>query len=299
MLAPYLEKYLEAAETVDRHDRLPQGLGGARVRLPQAARLGRRRWSRLDEWLADNAAPKGAQRYVGEARAEVARALAAQEHDAADRALVPSRADRALRADTGSLAVDGRKCPVAVQARKCPVGSGVEGVLRARVLGEHRDAALEAAEQVAGGELRRHREHGQLDLGVGEVRRTSPPVTTSVTRRRGSTRISTLRGGATSRLCSRVAHARVSSPSARSDEDGELEAAGLLGEADRPVEGEPVGARSAAHQLPLAPPARESSPSGAGSSATPWRGPPNHWPSGSFWPVWSGSSFSPRTIAGR
>ena len=38
--------------------------------------------ARLDEWLADNNAPKGAQRYVGEARAEIARALAAQEHDA-------------------------------------------------------------------------------------------------------------------------------------------------------------------------------------------------------------------------
>ena len=38
--------------------------------------------ARLDEWLADNTAPKGAQRYVGEARAEIARALQARACDA-------------------------------------------------------------------------------------------------------------------------------------------------------------------------------------------------------------------------
>jgi len=38
--------------------------------------------ARLDEWLADNNAPKGAQRYVGEARADIARALTAQAYDA-------------------------------------------------------------------------------------------------------------------------------------------------------------------------------------------------------------------------
>ena len=38
--------------------------------------------ARLDEWLADNSAPKQAQRYIGEARAEIARALAAQAYDA-------------------------------------------------------------------------------------------------------------------------------------------------------------------------------------------------------------------------
>ena len=38
--------------------------------------------ARVDEWLADNRAPKQAQRYIGEARAEIARALAAQEADA-------------------------------------------------------------------------------------------------------------------------------------------------------------------------------------------------------------------------
>ena len=39
--------------------------------------------ARLDEWLAASAdAPKGARRFVGEARADIARALAAQERDA-------------------------------------------------------------------------------------------------------------------------------------------------------------------------------------------------------------------------
>jgi aminopeptidase N len=38
--------------------------------------------ARVDEWLADNNAPKQAQRYIGEARAEIARALAAQAYDA-------------------------------------------------------------------------------------------------------------------------------------------------------------------------------------------------------------------------
>jgi aminopeptidase N len=38
--------------------------------------------ARLDQWLVDSPAPKGAKRFVGEARDEMARALAAQERDA-------------------------------------------------------------------------------------------------------------------------------------------------------------------------------------------------------------------------
>ncbi len=81
VLEPYLEKFLEAAETVI--DTLgfhkasvvleygfPKPLGSAET------------MARLDEWLADNTAPKGAQRYVGEARAEIARALQARACDA-------------------------------------------------------------------------------------------------------------------------------------------------------------------------------------------------------------------------
>ncbi len=81
VLEPYLETFLSAAET------LVDVLGfhkastileyGFPKPLGSAATL-----ARLDEWLADNNAPKQAQRYIGEARADIARALAAQEHDA-------------------------------------------------------------------------------------------------------------------------------------------------------------------------------------------------------------------------
>ncbi|GGO70741.1 aminopeptidase N [Nocardioides deserti] len=79
--APYLEKYLEAAETAI--DRLGFHKGSVVLehgfpRLLASAET----VARLDTWLADNTAPKGAQRYVGEARAELARALTAQERDA-------------------------------------------------------------------------------------------------------------------------------------------------------------------------------------------------------------------------
>jgi aminopeptidase N len=81
VLEPYLEKFLDAAETlidtIGFHKASAVLEYGFPRPLGSAATL-----ARLDEWLADNNAPKGAQRYVGEARAEVARALAAQEHDA-------------------------------------------------------------------------------------------------------------------------------------------------------------------------------------------------------------------------
>jgi aminopeptidase N len=81
VLAPYLEKFLTASETlVDTlgfHKAstvleygFPKPLGSAET------------LARLDEWLADNDTPKQAQRYIGEARAEIARALAAQACDA-------------------------------------------------------------------------------------------------------------------------------------------------------------------------------------------------------------------------
>ncbi|PKH44383.1 aminopeptidase N [Nocardioides alpinus] len=80
VLEPYLEKFLDAAETlidtIGFHKASAVLEYGFPKPLGSAATL-----ARLDEWLADNDAPKGAQRYVGEARAEVARALAAQEHD--------------------------------------------------------------------------------------------------------------------------------------------------------------------------------------------------------------------------
>ncbi|GAA1923175.1 aminopeptidase N [Nocardioides hwasunensis] len=81
VVAPYLEKFLTASETlvdvlgfhkasVVLEYGFPKSLGSAET------------LARLDEWLADNNAPKQAQRYIGEARADIARALAAQACDA-------------------------------------------------------------------------------------------------------------------------------------------------------------------------------------------------------------------------
>jgi len=81
VLEPYLEKFLEAAETsidvLGFHKASVVLEYGFPKPLASAATM-----ARLDEWLADNAAPKGAVRYVGEARAEIARALTAQACDA-------------------------------------------------------------------------------------------------------------------------------------------------------------------------------------------------------------------------
>ncbi|PUA80958.1 aminopeptidase N [Nocardioides currus] len=81
MVAPYVEKYLEAADTVietlgfhKAAHMLEYGFPLA-VGSPEVV-------ARLDAWLADNDAPTGAQRYVAEARDDIARALAAQERDA-------------------------------------------------------------------------------------------------------------------------------------------------------------------------------------------------------------------------
>ncbi|HEV2796717.1 MAG TPA: ERAP1-like C-terminal domain-containing protein, partial [Nocardioides sp.] len=81
VLEPYLDTFLAAAET------MVDVLGFHKastileycfpIALGSEATL-----ARVDEWLADNKAPKQAQRYIGEARAEIARALRAREFDA-------------------------------------------------------------------------------------------------------------------------------------------------------------------------------------------------------------------------
>ena len=81
VLEPYLEKFLAAADTVI--DTLGFHKASTVLEYGFPKPLGSQATlDRLDEWLADNSAPKGAQRYVGEARAEIARALAAQACDA-------------------------------------------------------------------------------------------------------------------------------------------------------------------------------------------------------------------------
>lgn len=81
VLEPYLEKFLDAAstliDTLGFHKASTVLEYGFPKPLGSEATL-----ARLDAWLADNDAPKGAQRYIGEARAEIARALTAQACDA-------------------------------------------------------------------------------------------------------------------------------------------------------------------------------------------------------------------------
>ncbi len=84
LLAPYLEKYLEMAETVWEEkgtQRASTALEYMFLRpLTSAATL-----ARLDEWLETSEANPAAKRYVREGRADMARALAAQAKDAATR----------------------------------------------------------------------------------------------------------------------------------------------------------------------------------------------------------------------
>jgi aminopeptidase N len=81
VLAPYLERYLEAADTAIDTLGFHKGSVVLEYGFPKA--LGSRELvERVDAWLAGTSAPKGAQRYVREGRADVLRALAAQAADA-------------------------------------------------------------------------------------------------------------------------------------------------------------------------------------------------------------------------
>ena len=84
LLAPYLEKYLEMAETVWEEkgtQRASTALEYMFLRpLTSAETL-----ARIDDWLEASEANPAAKRYVREGRADMARALAAQAKDAATR----------------------------------------------------------------------------------------------------------------------------------------------------------------------------------------------------------------------
>lgn len=81
IVAPYVEKFLTATDTVidtlgfHKASKLLEYGFPLAVGSPEVL-------ARLDEWLATNNAPKGAQRFVAEARDDIARALAAQARDA-------------------------------------------------------------------------------------------------------------------------------------------------------------------------------------------------------------------------
>jgi len=81
VLAPYLEQYLDAAET------MWETLGTHKASVVLEHIFPRPLASpellqRVDGWLASSEAKAGVKRYVAEGRSDVARALAAQERDA-------------------------------------------------------------------------------------------------------------------------------------------------------------------------------------------------------------------------
>ena len=81
VIAPYLDAYLEAAESV--MDTLGFHKGSTVLELGAPMPLtSRESVARIDDWLASTSAPAGAKRFVGEARDAMARALAAQACDA-------------------------------------------------------------------------------------------------------------------------------------------------------------------------------------------------------------------------
>ena len=94
---------------------------------------------------------------------------------------------------------------------------------------------------VAGGELRRHRQDGQLDLGVGQV---AAYVATGDDLDDAAARVDEHQHAPGRDHETVVEPGRPGTGVVAldgTDVDGELEAAGLLGETDRLVEGQPVG----------------------------------------------------------
>jgi aminopeptidase N len=84
VLAPYVEKYLEAADTI--WDRLGTHMASNALEAAFPLPLGSPDLvARVDRWLDESPANPAAKRYVQEGRADVIRALAAQQKDAAGR----------------------------------------------------------------------------------------------------------------------------------------------------------------------------------------------------------------------
>ncbi|GAC1382058.1 MAG: aminopeptidase N [Marmoricola sp.] len=81
VLAPYVERYFEMADTILE----TRGVWLARIALENTfprANPSAETVARADRWLAETTATPAARRYVAEGRADVVRALAAQERDA-------------------------------------------------------------------------------------------------------------------------------------------------------------------------------------------------------------------------
>ncbi len=83
MLAPYVEKYLEVADTLWEEKGTQRASTVLEYMFPQPL-ASPELLDRVDAWLESLAANPAAKRYVREGRADVARALAAQAKDAQD-----------------------------------------------------------------------------------------------------------------------------------------------------------------------------------------------------------------------
>ncbi len=80
VLAPYLERYLEVADTIWEDKGVQIASTALEYMFPRAL-TSQETLDRVDRWLADSDANPAAKRYVSEARADIARALKAQEAD--------------------------------------------------------------------------------------------------------------------------------------------------------------------------------------------------------------------------
>ena len=153
VLAPYVEKYLAAADTMWEEKGTQRASTALEYIFPRPL-ASQELLDRVDAWLESSPANPAAKRYVREGRADVARALAAQAKDA--------RAERRPDASRPPPVSAGACCsvPGRVLARTASGGSGlgVQRLGRPRVLGEHLDAALEPAHEVALGEAGAHLE---------------------------------------------------------------------------------------------------------------------------------------------
>jgi aminopeptidase N len=81
LLAPYLEKYLEAADTIWEEKGTQRATSALEHMFPMPL-VSEDALARIDDWLADSPANPAAKRYVNEGRDDMARALAAQARDA-------------------------------------------------------------------------------------------------------------------------------------------------------------------------------------------------------------------------
>ena len=143
VLGPYLEQYLEAAETLWDDARHPQGVRRARAHLPAGRSASPELLERVDDWLATT---------DGQRRA---RSATSPRAGPTSSARWPPRSgtrgpERGSAARSARALAEGRS-------------TDVTGLRRAGVLGELGDAADQAADQVALGERRAHLEDGELD----------------------------------------------------------------------------------------------------------------------------------------